>query len=180
MDDITQLANLIKKRNSLASEITALIGRPAQIGHIGEYIASRVFNITLEESSSSKSIDGRFREEPLKGRTVNIKWYALLEGLLDITPNAIPDFYLVLTGPKSSLMTSRGQVRPWFVDNVFLFDAAALVDGLKLGGVKFSVATSVRQHMWAEAEIYPTQHNNLLELSEEQRRILALFGSAAG
>ncbi len=97
MDDLTQLADLIKKRNLLEREITALVGRPAEIGHIGEYIASRVFHIALEESASHKSIDGRFRDGPLKDRTVNIKWYARREGLLDITPDALPDCYLVLT-----------------------------------------------------------------------------------
>jgi hypothetical protein len=73
MDDLTQLADLIKKRNSLERQITALIGRPAQIGHIGEYIASRIFRIVLEESASHKSMDGRFSDGPLKGGTVNIK-----------------------------------------------------------------------------------------------------------
>ena len=99
MDDLIQLADLIKKRNSLEHEITELIRRPAQIGHIGEYIASRIFHIALEESASRKSIDGRFSDEPLKGCTVNIKWYAMREGLLDITPGAPPDYYLVLAGP---------------------------------------------------------------------------------
>jgi hypothetical protein len=180
VDDLTQLADLIKKRNLLEREITALVGRPAEIGHIGEYIASRVFHIALEESASHKSIDGRFRDGPLKERTVNIKWYARREGLLDITPDALPDYYLVLTGPKSGAVTSRGQVRPWTIENVFLFDAQTLVDELKHGGVKIGVATSVRQHLWAKAEIYPAQRNDLLELSEEQREALMLFTSRAG
>jgi hypothetical protein len=107
MDDLTQLAGLIRRRNLLEREITALVGRPAQIGHVGEYIASRIFHVTLEESASHKSIDGRFGAGPLQGRTVNIKWYAMQEGLLDITPEAPPDFYLVLTGPKTGAMPSR-------------------------------------------------------------------------
>ena len=138
----------------LEREITALIGRPAGIGHIGEYIASAVFHIALEESASHKSIDGRFSDGPLKERTVNIKWYARQEGVLDITPDALPDYYLVLTGPKSGAMTSRGQARPWIIDNVFLFEAQPLVDELKRGGVKMGLATSVRQHLWTEAEIH--------------------------
>ncbi len=176
MEDLTQLAMLIKKRNLLECEITALIGRPAGIGHIGEYIASRVFHIVLEESASHKSIDGRFSDEPLKGRTVNIKWYAFQEGLLNITPEALPDYYLVLTGSRSGAISSRGRVRPWTIEHVFLFDAQALVDELKREGVKIGTATSVRQYLWERAEIFPS-HHDLFELSKGQRDALALFSS---
>ncbi len=177
MEELTQLAELIKKRNLLEREITALIGRPAGIGHIGEYIASKVFNITLEESASRKSIDGHFETEPLKGRTVNIKWYAFREGILDITPEFLPDYYLVLTGSKSSMMNSRGRVRPWTIDGVFLFEAQSLVDELRTGRVKIGIATSVRKHLWEKAEIYPAHGNNLLELSINQCDALDLFNS---
>lgn len=101
MNNLEQLAELIRKRNALEREIKALIGRPAAIGHIGEYIAATVFDIALEESATQKGIDGHFTDGPLKDRTVNIKWYARREGLLDITPDGLPDYYLVLTGPKS-------------------------------------------------------------------------------
>lgn len=180
MNDLKQLAELITKRNLLERDITALIGRPAAIGHIGEYIASRVFHIALVESASHKSIDGRFSNEPLKERTVNIKWYAQREGLLDITPDTLPDYYLVLTGPKSAVMTSRGQVRPWVIESVFLFEAQALVDELKRKGVKIGIATSVQQPLWTKAEIYPAQSNDVLILSEQQRQELTLFNSRAG
>jgi len=179
MDDLAQLAELIRKRNALERQITALIGRPAQIGHIGEYIASRVFRIALEESASHKSNDGRFSEGPLKERTVDIKWYALREGLLDITPDSLPDYYLVLAGPKSAATTSRGQTRPWTIDNVFIFEASALVAELQAGDVKIGLATSVRQHLWAKAEIYPAPSNAAFPLTEEQRKGLRLFGSGA-
>lgn len=179
MHNLVLLAALIKKKNALEREITALIDRPAQIGHIGEYIASCVFHIELEESATYKASDGRFRNGPLRGRTVNIKWYARLESLLDITPNALPDFYLVMTGPKSGAMSSRGRSRPWLIDAVFLFEALPLVDELRRSGVKMGIATSVRQHLWDRAEIYPVQRNSALSLSAEQRQSLALFGSGA-
>ena len=99
---------------------------------------------------------------------------------MDITPGALPDYYLVLTGPKSSMMTSRGQVRPWMIDNVFLFEAQPLVDELIRSGVKIGVATGVRQHLWAKANIYPAQRNGPLELTEEQRKTLSLFSSVVG
>jgi hypothetical protein len=177
MDNLTQLAGLIRRRNLLEREITALIGRPAQPGHLGEFIASRIFYITLEESASHKSIDGRFNAGPLKGRSVNIKWYALHEGLLDITPDALLDFYLVLTGPKSGTMTSRGRVRPWTIEAVYLFDAHDLVSQLDAAGVKIGTATSVRHQFWERAEIYPHQNNPKLIVSGEQRNQIRLFGA---
>ncbi len=175
MNELRQLAKLIDARNQTEREITALIGRPAAIGHIGEYIASRVFNIALEESASHKSSDGYFCDEPLKGRTVNIKWFAFQEGLLDITPESLPDYYLVLTGLKSGIMTPRERVRPWTIEKVFLFEAQSLANELKLTAVKMGDATSVRQHLWEKAEIYPTGHNALFQLSQTQHDALALF-----
>lgn len=177
MDDLKQLAELNKRRNSLEGEITALIGRPADIGYLGEYIASMIFHIRLEESASHKSIDGIFSDGPLIDRTVNIKWYARRGGGLDITPTALPEFYLVMTGPKSGMQTSRGQTRPWIIENVYLFDAHAIVVELERTGVKMGIETSVRNQLWAEAEIYPTQHNRMLELTNEQRKALGLFRS---
>jgi hypothetical protein len=175
MDDLRQLAKLIDTRNQTEREITALIGRPAAIGHIGEYIASRVFNIALEQSASHKSSDGYFHDEPLKGRTVNIKWFAFQEGILDITPESFPDYYLVLTGLKSGTMTSGERVRPWTIEKVFLFDTQSLANELKLTGVRMGIATSVRRHVWEKAEIYPANQNDLFQLSQAQRDVLALF-----
>lgn len=126
MDNLTQLAELLKKRDVLEREIPALIARPAAVGHIGEYIVSSVFRIALEESASHKSLDGRFSDEPRKERTVHSTWYALWEGLLDIAPDALPDYSLVRTGPKSPVMASRRQVRPWRIERVFLFAAQRL------------------------------------------------------
>jgi hypothetical protein len=74
-------------------------------------------------------------------------------------------------------MTSRGRVRRWIIDNVFLFEAQALVDELRTAGVKIGIATSVRKHMWEKAEIHPIQGNNLIELSKDQRDALDLFNS---
>ena len=180
MDDLIHLAKLINTRNQTEREITALIGRPAGIGHIGEYIASKIFNINLEQSASHKSSDGYFIDEPLKGKTVNIKWFAFREGILDITPVSLPDFYLVLTGQKSGVMTSLGRVRPWTIDSVFLFNAQSLVDELNLAGVRIGTATSVRRHQWEQAEIYPESRNRLYQLSQSQRDALGLFNSEKG
>lgn len=175
MENLVRLAELIGTRNAVTGQIAALIGRPAQIGHVGEYIASRIFGISLEESASQKGIDGHFIEGQLTGRSVNIKWFTKQDGLLDLTPDALPDFYLVLTGPKTGATSSRGKIRPWVIKAAYLFRARELVDTLRSLGVKLGVATSVRQPFWHEAEIYSTQRNSQLVLSKEQRRLLALF-----
>ena len=177
MKELEKLAKLIKQRNAVEKEITSIIGRPASIGHLGEYIASRIFNIKLSESASQKGIDGHFIEEPLAGRTVNIKWYAKREGLLDITPDSLPDFYLVLAGPKPEAMTSRGRTRPWFIESVYLFEAQTLVQQLQARGIKIGIATSVRQEFWNEAEVFPNQNNSKLTLSAEQCEAIAQFES---
>lgn len=175
MDDVIRLAKLIRTRNTTMRQIAALIQRPALIGHVGEYIASRVFGIALEESASQKSIDGHFTDGKLAGQSVNIKWYAKRENILDVTPNALPDFYLVLAGPKSAGTSSRGEVRPWVIEAIYLFDTPQLVHRLRSRGVKIGVATSVRQSLWDEAEVYPTPRNAQLMLSEAQRKLLAHF-----
>ena len=175
MEELNRLTELIRQRNANEEEITALIGRPAAIGHVGEFIASKIFGITLVQSASHKSIDGHFESGALAGRSVNIKWYAKLENILDITPEALPDFYLVLAGPKSEQMTSRGKVRPWVIESVYCFDALRLVKQLESDKVKIGTATSVKQRLWIEAEVYPKSNNRLIVLSNEQCRLLALF-----
>ena len=47
MDDLERLALLVRQRNEVEVEITRIIGRPAQIGQIGEYIAAKVFRIAM-------------------------------------------------------------------------------------------------------------------------------------
>jgi len=63
----------------------------------------------------------------LADMTVNVKWYGKLEYMLDINPDALPDFFLVMTGPKSINPTSNGGIRPWLIDYVFLFNATELM-----------------------------------------------------
>lgn len=52
MDDLIQLAELIKKRNLLERKLTTIIARPAELGHIGKFIASKIFHIKLEEATT--------------------------------------------------------------------------------------------------------------------------------
>ena len=176
IESLEQLAKAVKQKNIIDDEIADIIGRPAERGHTGEYIASRVFGIRLERSASHKGIDGHFASGNLVGKTVNIKWYGKWDGLLDINPKTLPDFYLVMTGSKAGATSSRGTTRPWMVSHVFLFDAHRLLVKLEGRGIKIGVATSVAEGLWREAEVYPAQRNSRLVISEEQKRLLALFG----
>jgi hypothetical protein len=175
MKDLLRLAELIRTRNTVDDDIAAVIGRPALIGHVGEYIAAKIFGIVLERSAAERAIDGRFASGPLAQATVNIKWYGRHEGLLDITPEFLPDHYLVLTGPGGGATSSRGATRRWLIHSVFLFDAPDLVDKLRSRRVKIGIATSVAREFWDASEVYPSPRNHRLTVSEEQRNALALF-----
>lgn len=175
MVDLTLLANLIKEKNAVDNRIAAIIGRPAQVGHAGECIASVIFAIKLHESATHKGSDGEFASGPLVGKTVNIKWYLKREGIVDLNLQHFPDYYLVLTGPKTGTISSRNGTRPWTIEAVFLFDAQQLLNVLNASNKKIGIATSIVRKLWEEAEIYPQQKNNLLMVSAEQQAQLALF-----
>ena len=175
LEDIKQIAALISQRNGIHKEIAKIIGRPAQSGHVGEYLASRLFDIELEESATNPGSDGYFRIGSLAGKSVNIKWYGKRENILDINPDHLPDYYLVLAGPKTAPQTSRGSIRPWVIDSVFLFSTSELIEELKSRGVKIGVATSVRKHLWEDAEIYPENANSQLALTNDKKNLLRLF-----
>ena len=175
MSSIRELAELIKKKNQVANEISNIIGRPALIGHVGEYIASKIFKIKLSESATQKGIDGHFASGTMLGKSVNIKFYGKHEGILDINPKHLPDFYLILAGPKRPVASSKGESRPWTIEYVFLFYSDVLISELKSIGVKIGIATSVRKKLWDESEIFPNQRNNELLLNESQKELLKLF-----
>jgi hypothetical protein len=177
MDQLHHLAELIHQRNRISNTIAALIGRPAETGHLGEFIAAHIFNITLHASATQKSSDGYFVDPPLAGRSVNIKWYTRQERMIDLTPAAYPDYYLVLAGPQSSSASSRGTMRPLVISSVFLFDARVLHRALTERAIKLGIATSVARAFWEQAEIYPMQRNTQLALTDQQRSLLALFDS---
>lgn len=175
-EKLQSLVKKIKQKNIIDAEIARILERPAERGHTGEYIASRIFNIKLGKSASAKSIDGHFTSGDLTGRTVNIKWYGKQENSLDISKEDGPNFYLVMTGPESVSSSSRGTTRPWLISYVFLFDSAKLIQDLK--NVKQGIATSVKKRLWEIAEIYPEPRNSQLILSLEQRRLLESFGDS--
>ena len=98
-ESLARIAALLGERNRVDASIAKVIDRPVTAGHLGEWIASQIFDIALAESAANQGFDGRFRSGSLRGCTVNIKWYMKRTGLLDTTEFPDLDYYLVLTGP---------------------------------------------------------------------------------
>lgn len=172
MNDLAWLASLLKSRNTIDGKIAGIIGRPAQAGNIGEYIASIIFRIEVDEAGRREGYDGRFSAGPLAGRTVDVQWHPRQDGLLNIRPEAIPDYYLVLTGPEAA---PNGPANPWVIESVYLFDGHELINALRERGVQIGSGTSVTGPLWQRAEIYPVPRNTRLQLTEEERKLLVLF-----
>jgi hypothetical protein len=106
---------------------------------------------------------------------LNIKWYLRREGVLDTTESTALDYYLVLTGPRSPAVSSRGVTRPWCIEAVFLFEARQLRSEQIARGVKRGVASSVIRQQWDAAEIYPSATNTQLTVTPLQAEQLRLF-----
>lgn len=174
-DELVEVAALLRQRNFIDARIAEVTERPMSAGHLGEWIAAHIFDIELEASATAPGIDGRFRSGPLVSKTVNVKWYPKLEGLLDIGKSIAPDYYLVLAGPRTPAASSRGTHRPWTINAVYLVDTLTLMSELHTSGVAVREATSVRRHVWQASEIWPTPTSSLLPLDDQQRSLLALF-----
>lgn len=172
---LERVSMLVAHRNGIDAEIGSITGWPVVAGHLGEWIAAQVFDIELENSAVSKAIDGRFRSGLLAGKTVNVKWYGMQEGLLDMSDDPALDYYLVMAGPKGPPSSSRGVPRPLTLDAVYLFDAHELFKSLTERGIKIGIATSVRTAHWSAAEIHPNPNNSTLILGPEQHNALSLF-----
>ena len=157
MSNLKQLAELLSSRNCIDKEIAGIIDRPAITGHIGEYIAAVIFDIKLSESASQKTLDGHFQSGLLAGSSVNIKYYTVRGAILDITPDSLPDFYLVMMGSSVSRESSRNRIYSVNIASVHLFETSSLIAALRERGVKIGVATGA------------------FTISEEQIENLALF-----
>lgn len=80
----------------------------------------------------------------------------------------------MLSGPKATSSDDR-TLRPWRIDQVYLFDAKALLAEQRGRGVKTGVAAGVREAQWLAAEIYPTPRRQALVLTDQQREALNSF-----
>ncbi len=65
-DSLARAGALLRERNAIDAELARLIQRPMTSGHLGEWIAARVFDIELEDPAVAAGIDGRFRSGPLR------------------------------------------------------------------------------------------------------------------
>ena len=156
MDSIGKLADLLKDRNRIDQQIVNIIRRPAEKSHIAEWIASRVFLIDLNGNKNEKGYDGIFTEGSLKGKKVDIKYYAVNQHQIDVNQEVSEDVYLlVFTGPYRPASSSEDQHRPFCISNIYLFNEKVLCDDLGKRDVKVSKATSVRKELWDNHELYP-------------------------
>ena len=178
VDELASLAEMLRKRDEIDRSIAALIGRPAERGHLGEYIASRLFGIRLAESATHPALDGWFVGGALDGSSVNIKWYGADEGILDLREPGTVDYYLVITGPRRGPGSSRRTTRPFVIDQVFIFRSDDMHAALAARGIKIGTATSVVRRLWDAAKIYPDAHSPLLTLSKATCRQLAAFATS--
>lgn len=170
-----ELAELVSERNQVEAKMATLMGRPVHPGHFAEFVAAQVFGIEPLTSTPTRGSDGYFAEGPLQGHSVSVKFYPRNVGLLDINPKAVPDYYLICSGPFVGPVSSRGIGSPWTIEHVYLFDAAVLLKRLRQRMIKVGISTSIIRHMWEAAEIYPHAAGDLLPLSPEQRGLLGLF-----
>ncbi len=173
MSDLPRLAELLRARNTVESNIAHLLGNPVNLNTLGEHIAAAIFGITL--IPASREFAGIFSAQPLRGKTVDVQWYPRREGSLAIHVDPAPEYYLVLAGPRQEAGAARALVSPWVISSVHLFHGAELLSVLRERGVQIGSRTSIINQLWERAEIFPQQHNPDLPLSEEQRALLRLF-----
>lgn len=175
MSDLSRLAELVRARNTVESNIANLLGSSVNLNTVGEYIAATIFGITLIPSTQHGEFAGIFASQPLRGKTVDVQWFPRREGFLNLRIEPTPDYYLVLAGPKQESSTARALVNPWLISSVHLFNASELFNALRERGVQIGSHTSVINQLWERAEIFPIQHNTSLILTEEQRSCVRLF-----
>ena len=170
---LDDLAELIVKRNIIDGNISKIIDRPAEKGHIFEYIASQLFPIKLNESASKGGDDGIFTDGDLNGKKVDIKYYAINEHSIDLNPKVDQDTYLLIfTGPYHPASNSKGKARPLCIDRIYLFNEKELCDQLG-NNFKIGAATSVKSEYWNGKEIYPENQLNInLKLRTHELKLL--------
>lgn len=176
MSNLPRLADLLRARNTVESNLANLLGNSVNLSTLGDHIAAAIFDLTLVPSARSSEFVGIFANQPLRGKTVDVQWYPRREGFLNVHTEATPDYYLVLAGPKQESSTARALVSPWIITSVHLFESQELLGALRERGVQIGSHTSVITQLWERAEIFPVQHNPALTLSAEQRALLQLFG----
>jgi hypothetical protein len=175
MTNLARLAELLRARNTVESNIANLLSSSVSLSTVGEQIAAQIFRITLIPSAHHNEFAGIFASQPLAGQTVDVQWYPRREGFLNIHSEPAPDYLLVLAGPRPESSTTRALVNPWLITSVHLFHVQELLVALRERGVQIGSHTSVINQLWERTEIFPVPRNQLLTLTEEQHRLLQLF-----
>lgn len=175
MLNLPRLAELLRARNTVESNIANLLQCDVDLSHIGEQIAASIFGIRLVPTLNPNGPAGIFTQSALLGKTVDIRWYPRREGFLNIHTDPAPDYTLVLAGPKLDPNEARALVNPWIISSAYLFHMPDLLATLRARGVRVGPRVSVNSHLWEQAEIFPVQRNPTLPLSNEQRQSLQLF-----
>lgn len=176
MPDLSRLAELLRARNTVESNIANLLKCEVDLNIVGEQIAASVFGIRFMPTSVPGQSVGTFTRESLTGKTVDVRWYLRREGFLNIHTDPAPDYTLALAGPKLDPSEARAFVNPWIITSAYLFHMPELLNTLRVRGVRIGPRVSVNSHLWEQAEIFPNSPNSTLVLSNEQRQLLQLFG----
>lgn len=169
MENLILLSNLIRERNRIEKEVFKITNQSFEIGKIGEFIASEIFNIELNQSFNQAGNDGYFKSGNLKGKRVNIKFYSKFDGKLDMGIEYSPDYYLVLAGSSK-----KEKISPWNIESIYLFNSIELRNELT-GKVKIGTATSVKKVHWEKAMVYPDGKSTELVVDEKIREKIKLF-----
>jgi len=175
MSDLPRLAELLRARNTVESNIAKLLECEVTLSNVGEHIAACIFGIRLIPTTSQTGFVGIFTTPTLKGKTVDVRWYPRRGGYLNIHTDPAPDYTLVLAGPEIEQNEARALVNPWVITSVHLFHMQELLSALRSRGIRVSPRVSINTHLWEQTEIFPRQHNPGLILADEQRQLLKLF-----
>lgn len=176
MSNLSHLAELVRARNAVESNIANLLGSAVNLDTVGEFIAANVCGIRLIPSVQHNEFAGIFTNAALMGKTVDIRWYTRREGFLNVHTDPTPDYTLVLAGPKLDQNEARALVNPWIITSVYLFHTQELLHTLRTRSVRVGPRVSVNSQLWEQAEIFPTPRNHLFVLTTEQHQLLQLFG----
>jgi|TARA_B100000959_G_scaffold140186_1_gene147319 hypothetical protein len=75
-------------------------------------------------------LDSYFQSGVLEGKSVNIKYYTVRGRILDLTPDSLPDYYLVIMGSTTSKESFRNMTYPADKASVHLFESSSLIKAL--------------------------------------------------
>ncbi|MGI8999101.1 MAG: hypothetical protein ACR2GO_05275 [Candidatus Limnocylindria bacterium] len=66
--DLERLSFRVRLRNMIDQEMATVLGRPPSPGNLGEFIASKVFDIELAPTGVNPGHDGEFRRVRWRGK----------------------------------------------------------------------------------------------------------------